>query len=265
MQRKVIEAAELKMKREGAGEISGYASTFENFDRTNERPARGAFKTHLPDFLRDGFLGASHNWDQPIGTITEAFEDNHGLWFSADFHSDPDSQRARLVAQERLERGKSVSTSIGYELGEEPEVVKDESLPGGQGLLLKTIRLFEISLVTVPANPLALVQSAKDWLPAGLSLDDHSDAALAAVRTYVERTKALHALRAKEGRTISQATANRLRAVLDAIRGLGGVEKDIEALLELAEPRAEDTVNGKAALEGEWLRLQQRLMAVYRS
>lgn len=264
MLHKSFENPELKIQSDGAGKIEGYASTFDNWDRVNEKPVKGAFTPYLADFIKNGFSAWSHQWGAlPIGTIAEAYEDDHGLRFTAEFHSTAFAQETRTVAAERLARGKSVSTSIGYEVLDS-EMVDAPELPGGKGTLLKLVPLFEISVVTVPANPLALISNAKDWLPAGLSMDDHSDAALAVVLGYVGRAKALQALRAKEGRTISAATAGRLRAVLDAVRGLGAVEKDIEALLELAEPpRAGD--GEKAHLESDYLRLRQRLIPLYRS
>jgi HK97 family phage prohead protease len=233
MERKICEVADLKIMQEddGPGWFSGYASTFSNFDRVGERPIRGAFTKHLAAFLRDGFIHSDHVWGftKAIATIRDAAEDDHGLLIGrADFHSTPDAQTARTIAAERQARGKSVSLSIGY------EVLADEYVE--EGRLLKEVRLYEVSLVTVPANPLALVTSTKDDLPAGLSFADQSDMVHAAIADYTERVRHIHDLRAKEGRRISAATAAKIRAVLDAIAGLGPVQKELEALLAETDP-----------------------------
>lgn len=238
MERKICEVADLKIlsdEGDGPGWFSGYASTFANFDRVNERPVRGAFAKHLPTFLRDGFIGSDHVWGftKSIATIADAHEDDHGLLIArAEFHTTADAQAARTIAQERQARGKSVSLSIGY------RVLADEYEEGG-GRLLKEIELYEVSLVTVPANPLAIVTTTKDGPPAGLTFADQTDMVLAAIADYAHRVTGLIDLRSvKEGRRISAATAAKIRAVLEALDGLGPVRKELEALLAEADPDA---------------------------
>lgn len=238
MERKICEVADLKIlsdDEDGPGWFSGYASTFSNFDRTNERPVRGAFAKHLPAFLRDGFIGSDHVWGftKSIATIADAHEDDHGLLIArADFHTTADAQAARTIAAERQARGKSVSLSIGY------RVLADEYEEGG-GRLLKELELFEVSLVTVPANPLALVTTTKDSPLAGLTFADQTDMVLAAIADFTHRVTGMSDLRTKEGRRISAATAAKIRAVLEALDGLGPVRKELEALLAEADPGAD--------------------------
>jgi HK97 family phage prohead protease len=235
MLRKVLEHAQLKVSAEGTGQLRGYASTFANWDRVNERPVKGAFTASLPTFLKDGFIAYSHQWGSPpVATVNEAYEDEHGLFFSADFHSTSFAQDVRTTVTERIERGKSVMTSIGYEPPDTEQVDAPE-LPGGYGLLLKRIPLLEISVVPVPANPAALVTEAKDAtsLLAGLTLGDSHDLALAAVRGYAERMDDLRTLRAKEGRVLSGAN----REKLSTLRGsLADVLSIIEQLLTESTP-----------------------------
>lgn len=259
MERKICEFADLKIMQEddGPGWFSGYASTFGNFDRVGERPVRGAFLKHLPAFLHDGFIHSDHVWGftKAIATIDSAAEDEIGLRIArADFHTTADAQTARTIAMERQARGKSVSLSIGY------EVLADEYVD--EGRLLKEIRLFEVSLVTVPANPLALVTGTKDGLPAGLSFADQTDMVHAAIADYAQRVQGLHDLRQKEGRTISAATAAKIRAVLEALDGLGPVRKELEALLAAADPDREKQAGEWRRLHLATLRLQRQASAL---
>jgi HK97 family phage prohead protease len=136
------------------GSFTGYASVFGNTDRQNEVVLKGAFARSLPSFLRDGFGALNHEWSSlPIATISEAREDDRGLFVKGQFHSTPDAQAARTIVRERLERGKSVGMSIGY------KVTDDEFKEGIRHL--KDLDLFEVSLVSVPANPEAQLAGAK--------------------------------------------------------------------------------------------------------
>jgi HK97 family phage prohead protease len=226
MEYKVFEQADLKVLSDGTGSLSGYASTWEPWDRVGEKPVRGAFAAALPGFLKDGFIAYGHQWGQlPIATPTEAYEDEHGLFFRADFHSTQFAQEARITVTERIERGKSVLTSIGY-APPEIEAVDAPDLPGGRGTLLKVIPLLEISVVPVPANPAALLTGAKAaHLLTGWTLAETSDLALTAVGEFTTRCQEIAALRAKEGRVLS--TANR-----EKLAGLRGSLADVLTLIE---------------------------------
>lgn len=144
------------------GKISGYAAVFGNRDDGGDIIEPGFFADVLDDFLREGFIAWNHQWDNPIATPEEAREDGLvGLYSVAEFHSTPTAQEKRVIAQERLARGKQVGLSIGYEIA-----------PGGATIekdgrhLRKASRLFEWSLVTVPMNRLAEATDVKN-LPNG--------------------------------------------------------------------------------------------------
>lgn len=234
MEHKTLAWYDLKLRDDGAGSLEGYASTFENWDDVGERPVKGAFKQHLPDFLTDGFISIGHNWSQlPIATPTVAREDSKGLYVEAQFHSTPDAQAARTVVKERLDRGKSVKLSIGY------EVLLDEYVP--EGRLLKDVKLYEWSIVTVPANPQAAVTGAKGSIWKDQPLVAHSDAVEAVVKDatlalhgYEDRVAELEGRRGKEGRVLSEPNRKRIQILLDA---LATVTADLKELLTTTEPR----------------------------
>ncbi len=237
---------ELKLIDDDAGILEGYASTFLNWDSVRERPVKGAFAPHLDAFLKDGFIAIGHNWQSlPVATPVEAYEDDHGLFVRAAFHSTPEGQAARTVVKERLARGKSVKSSIGY------EVLEDEYVADGR--LLKNVKLYEWSIVNVPANQAASMTYAKS-----LPLADHAATALAAVADFKDRITDLSQLRAKEGRVLSNANRERISQVKTALAAL---IQDLDALLSATEPVA-DTSKAAQDLYIEFLRLESSLLGV---
>lgn len=241
---------ELKLSDEGSGNLQGYASTFQNWDSVQERPVKGAFTRHLADFKSDGFIAVGHDWSAlPVASVEDAYEDDHGLFFKAAFHSHTEAQAARAVTTERMARGKSVKLSIGY------EVLQDEYV--AEGRLLKDIKLYEISLVTVPANNAANVTGAKSILPAGMPILDYSDAVLALVQEFDRRVSQIKEMRAKQGRVLSDANRKRIGSLLEALTAVAG---DLETLLTETEPKADP----KAAhlLFAEFQRLEAQLNGV---
>jgi HK97 family phage prohead protease len=226
------------------GEFSTYASTFANWDMVGERPVKGAFTPHLADFLKDGFIALGHSWDNlPIAYPLEAYEDEHGLYLRAAFHSTPEAQKARTVLMERLAQGKSAKTSIGY------SVIKDEQTD--EGRLLKEIKLMEVSIVNVPANPLANILASKAAVSA-LPLELHSETVVSAVEELKGRFVANHAARLKEGRVLSDKNRKRIMALIE----------ELQALMSESEPKGdpEKHLAEVERLRADWLRINaQRL------
>lgn len=237
----------------GAGQLKGYASTFGNWDRLKERPVPGAFAQDMAEFLVDGFITVYHKAEGllPIATITECYEDSIGLYVVADFHSTQAAQDARTVASERLARGKSVRLSIGY------VTLDDEYVPDGR--LLKRCKLYEISLVNIPANPMAAVASVKGLL-GGLTLETHSDTVRAAVDEYIARIADLADIKTKEGRVLSTANVTRLSALKDALlAACNGIDEVLTAAEKQKADEAKDEKKADEATASEIDALAARL------
>jgi HK97 family phage prohead protease len=151
---KTQELAEFKMEDTGNGSFSGYASTFGNYDSVKEAVVKGAFADTLEQFKANGFIALNHDWNgEAIAFVKNAFEDDKGLFVECEFHSTTKAQEIRKIMQERAAAGKSNRMSIGY------RVVK--STTTAQGKQLDQIRLYEASIVNVPANELASITSVK--------------------------------------------------------------------------------------------------------
>lgn len=217
---------DFKMVDAGAGEISGYASTY-TWDSVKERVVPGAF-SNLTEFTRDGFISVGHDWNKlGIASPMEAYEDDNGLFVRAMFHTTPEAQAARTTVKERLERGKSVKLSIGY------EVLADEYVP--EGRLLKSLKLYEYSLVAVPAQEQAVVLGAKGLPVSGLPLVEHSERVVSAVEEFIRRVKDRSDFRTKEGRVLSAAIRQQLKDLDDQLGAVDHVRQSIRELLSSTE------------------------------
>jgi uncharacterized protein len=127
--------------------VSGYASTFGgNPDRAGDIVMPGAFKKSLEAGLPQ-FLWNHNQTECPIGAIVDCHENKRGLWFKAACPLSDDFVRGRIRPQLRGKGLKGVS--IGY------KVIEKEHRRDAR--YLKQVQLYEISLTSMPCNPLAEV------------------------------------------------------------------------------------------------------------
>jgi HK97 family phage prohead protease len=255
MHKKAFADAQFKLlSDEGPGTLGMYLSTFHNWDRVRpipEKPVRGAFEKHLAAFIKDGFIAEYHDWGKrPIATVTNAREDDYGLWVEAEFHTTHDAQEARITAKERLARGKSVKSSMGYEvLDDEIVDMDDEELKAQgikQGRLLKDIPLYEGSIVNVPANPLASVTGAKSLLQESMPLEAHLEIAQAANAGVIMRLQKLVEMRNMEGKAgavIRRELREQVKQVRDSLPALAAM---LDEILAASEPKADPAEVRKA-------------------
>lgn len=256
MERKYLSAIEAKLAMDdgaGSGEFVGYASTWTK-DRQGDRIERGAFMDAIPSFLTAGFIPVGHDWmDEPVAMPLECSEDEYGLKIRAQFHSTEKAQSARTMVRERLANNLSVGLSIGFALYKDGTEIVDN----GETRLIKRIpELYEVSIVTVPANPRALVSGAKSVSDRaqGMKLADHSEAVLATVDEFATRVKSLRDLRVKEGRVLSERVRGRLAGHCDSLRQCA---TDLDELLASTAPKPKDEDTAKQLiLEAERLALE---------
>ena len=163
-------SAEFELKEiQPDGTFTGFASTFGGKpDSYGDIIVPGAFTNTLS---KNGYGGNGikmlwqHDTREPIGVWLSLAEEKKGL----KVHGQIAVKTARgSDAYELLKIGAINSMSIGYNVGEY-EIVKGKN--GDQVRLLKTIDLFEVSLVTFPANPSAIVTGVKG----DITMDDISE------------------------------------------------------------------------------------------
>lgn len=199
-------SAEFAAQMGADGIVEGYASTFDRTpDSYGDVIAKGAFARTLDEWAAKGGEGLSipllygHNTDDPmhnIGRVTEAREDERGLFVRAEFDADnPTAQYARKLAAE----GRLYQFSFAYGIRDEAPVELDGGVKANE---LRDLDLYEVSLVQIPANQNAVVTAIKSDAPEVKSgrRNSKKDAdELRSIRSLAERiTTAIDGLLADE-------------------------------------------------------------------
>lgn len=166
------------------GYFSGYGSVFDVVDDWDDVIVRGAFAETLR--RKTPVMLWQHDSAEPIGVYEKIREDEIGLWLEGRLLLDIEKGReAHILLKNRAIRG----LSIGFL----PLAWEWETRDNTRVRVLKDIDLWEVSLVTFPANPKAVVDEVKtvrgleNFLrDAGLSRAE-AKAALAAIRADSQR------------------------------------------------------------------------------
>lgn len=147
------------------GSFSGYGAVFGNTDSYGDVIQKGAFKDTLREWkkrkslpkmlLQHGsFMGPAED-GIPIGKWTSMEEDDTGLKVDGELFA-LDTQKGRYI-YEGLKSGALDGLSIGYIARDVAYGKKPEDPPR----MLKKVDLFEVSVVTFPANEEARVSAVK--------------------------------------------------------------------------------------------------------
>lgn len=134
---------------EAARSIEGWASTFGNADSDNDIIAPGAFvdsiKTKMPKMLWQ------HRTDQVIGVWNDAKETDQGLYVKGTILDTTLGEDAYKLAK----AGAIDSMSIGFTT-QKYIVDRDNNTR-----TIQAVKLWEVSLVTFPANEMARIMGVK--------------------------------------------------------------------------------------------------------
>lgn len=150
-----LQRREWKFLDEAQGIFEGYLAVFGNVDDDSDLIMAGAFKKTLQEHeakrrvMQTPYLFPflwNHHDDEPIGGCLEAYEDDIGLFVKCQL--DMNVQRAREIWS-GLKNAYIGTMSIGY------DVIRRQ-IKGTVRVLLE-LRLWEGSVVTFPANHLAIV------------------------------------------------------------------------------------------------------------
>jgi HK97 family phage prohead protease len=139
----------------GDGLFTGYASVFGKIDSQSEIVAAGAFARTLTNWRQQGRTPAMlwmHDPTQPIGLWLSIKEDSNGL--AVEGRLALGTQKGR-EAYELIKMGALTGLSIGY------RVITSRNDAARKARVLTDVDLFEISLVTFPANDAARVGGVK--------------------------------------------------------------------------------------------------------
>ncbi|OGO14154.1 MAG: hypothetical protein A2Y53_05710 [Chloroflexi bacterium RBG_16_47_49] len=183
---------EQKQEDQGVfGYFSGYAATFGNLDRTGDIIEKGAFTKTLSARERIKMYW-QHDSGVPIGSFFNMVEDDKGLDVTGRINLGTEKGRDAYAL---LKAGDIKHLSIGY------VPVSSSYSPKGETRFLKQIDLYEISVVSEPANLMAEITDVKNLLANALTLVD-IEAILKAKgftgkesKTLISKIKSVHPLR----------------------------------------------------------------------
>ena len=155
-------------KASGKGTFEGYLSVFGRVDSYGDTVIKGAFLETLAGRKRMPPMLLNHNGlsQLPVGVWTAMSEDDHGLHVKGEL-TDGNSLSEDLYASMR--HGAISGLSIGY------RVKKSERIESTGGRKLVSIDLREGSVVTMPAEDEARVDSVKSLIETIETLSDCED------------------------------------------------------------------------------------------
>lgn len=145
-----------QIKAVNGHKIAGYGAATGNVDLGGDIIVPGAFARTIAEHESSGTAPKmlwQHNADWPIGVWTSMEEDDSGLAIEGEIAETQLGKDARILAQMRAIGG----MSIGYSFRSREDFDFDKH--GNR--LLKQIDVHEVSLVTFPMNPEAVIQTVK--------------------------------------------------------------------------------------------------------
>ncbi len=142
----------IELKFEADGRFSGYGSKFNVVDNQRDIVLPGAFAKSIKDRTTEIKLLWQHRQDEPIGVFDEIREDTIGLFVSGRIMLDVQKGKE---AYSLLKNGAINGLSIGYS----PIQYTIDADTGTR--ILKEVELWEVSVVTFPANEHATVTAVK--------------------------------------------------------------------------------------------------------
>ena len=146
-------ACTLELKAlEESGRFAGYASVFDVVDNQRDVMLPGAFAQTLAGRAAEIRLLWQHEVKEPIGVIEHIFEDGRGLYVEGRLLLEV--ARAR-EAYALLKAGALRGLSIGY------SPVRYRIDPENGVRMLAAVQLWEVSLVTFPANAASRITVVK--------------------------------------------------------------------------------------------------------
>ena len=146
-------AYELEIKSiDAAGRFAGYASVFDHVDSQRDVVEKGAFTETLKDRVHDIKLLWQHQLVEPVGYFIRMFEDMRGLYVEGQLMLEVERAReAHALLQQGVVKGLSIGfTPIRYHIDPDTGVRH-----------LTKVALYEVSLVTMPANAHSQVSVVK--------------------------------------------------------------------------------------------------------
>jgi HK97 family phage prohead protease len=222
----VTTGATLKTEGDEAGRIAAVISTFDVVDHGGDVVLASAFTDG-----QEALMTWGHDWARPIGKGLIRVEPGRAVFDGRLWLDTVDGEQAYRKIRNA---GDLQEYSWGFRILDADFAERD----GQEVRVITRTEFFEASPV-LKGEGLGTRTLA---LKSGLSFADQSAAVLAAARDWADRAGSLADLRQKEGRVLSEANRERLKAHADA---LAAIEGDLRALHAATAPAPKD--DGKAA------------------
>jgi len=141
------------------GTFSGYASTFNNMDSDRDIIEQGAFtKTLNKKNIKDIKLLWYHDARKPIGVWEEMTQDQKGLFVKGRLILEVEQAREAYAL---MKAGAINTMSIGFSIDQDGYTIDEKR----RARRIKSVDLWEVSIVTFPANKRAKIQRVKSAVP----------------------------------------------------------------------------------------------------
>lgn len=153
MDKKIFLESSFKMLGEAPAnnepvKIAGYASTTET-DRVGDVMVAEAWNSGMENFINNPIVLFNHDYDHPIGKVINYRVDMKGLYVEAEIYPEAGT------AYDMVKRGVLTTFSVGFQ-------IKDARYePGNDIFYITAVDLYEISVVSVPANAGAVFELSK--------------------------------------------------------------------------------------------------------
>ncbi len=159
--------------------VTGYLSKFGNTDLDNDIMDRGAFTKTLNERKNQIYFLNQHNWSQPHGKFNVLEVDDYGLKFESNPLPDTTYSNDTLKL---YEAGIIKEHSVGF------LTMKSEYVRESDKRIIKEVKLYEGSNVTLGANPDAVFTGLKSFTKEDIS--EREKAILKAFRngTFTDET-----------------------------------------------------------------------------
>lgn len=153
-----------EMKANEVGKVAGFFSTYDKEpDSYGDIIEPGAFTETIEKRKATGHpfpLCFNHDFSAVIGAVDSIEEKDIGPYAEASFLDTTQAQDVRKM----LQSGAIYQFSFAYDVLDRREPTEEEKKAGIQNVL-KKVELFEVSIVTVPANQHAVVTEVKSVEP----------------------------------------------------------------------------------------------------
>lgn len=208
----------VEWKAESDGNFRARFSVFNEIDLDGDVTLPGAFTSGAP--VRIAQWG--HNWGAlPVGKGVIGADETKA-WADAGFFLDTTHGSDTYKTVKEL--GDLQEWSYGFDVIE----ADFGQFQGKEVRFLKKLNVFEVSPVMRGAG----TDTGTEFIKGTFEQD--AEHALAAVTRFTDRAKALVAMRAKEGRVLSNANRDRLKAHMETLRSMA---TELEQLLTDTEPK----------------------------